>query len=61
MQILMNGSQKKTIFSSIRKIFSTKNAQMVISGMLKPQIQPKVNPPPPPGGVPADNPVRLAP
>ena len=39
MQILMNGSQKKTMFSSIRKMFSTKNAQMVISGMLKPQIQ----------------------
>jgi hypothetical protein len=39
MQILMNGSQKKTIFSSVRKIFSTKNAHIVISGMLNPQIQ----------------------
>src|SRR5580658_8076195 len=47
MQILMIGSQKKQRFSNMRKMFNTKKAQIVISGMLKPQIQLKLTPPPP--------------
>ncbi len=48
MQILIKAIQKKTMFSSERKMFRTKNAQMVISGMLKLQIQVRLIPPPPP-------------
>ncbi len=48
MQILIKAIQKKTMFSRERKIFSTKKAQMVISGMLKLQIQVRLRPPPPP-------------
>ena len=62
MQILINAIQKKTMFSSERKIFRTKKAQMVMSGMLKPQIQVRlIPPPPPPVRLPFDNPVRLVP
>src|ERR1700722_5540332 len=60
MQILMNGSQKKTRLSSVRKIFRTKKAQIVISGMLNPQIQ--LSWIPPEGGPdPAVRPERLVP
>src|SRR5437016_5699299 len=45
MQILINGSQKKTRLSRIRKIFSPKKAQIVIIGILKPQIQLSWTPP----------------
>src|SRR5690348_12657859 len=57
----MNGIQKKTMLSSAIKIFRTKNAHMVMSGILKPQIQPRPTPPPPEGAVPPDRLVRLAP
>src|SRR5208283_1263402 len=45
MQILMIGSQKKTRFSRIKKMFRTKKAQIVISGILNPQIQLSWSPP----------------
>ena len=39
MQTLMKNSQPKTRWSSVRKMFNTMKAQIVITGMLKPQIQ----------------------
>src|SRR6516162_3525261 len=47
MQILKNGSQKKMMASNEKKMLSTKKAQMVMRGMLNPQIQSMVMPPPP--------------
>lgn len=62
MQILINAIQKNTMFNNEMKIFNTKNAQIVINGILNEQIQVIPTPPPPGGGgVPFDKPVRLAP
>src|ERR1700678_3700668 len=61
MQILMNAIQKNTRFSSVRKMFRTKNAQIVMSGMLKLQIQVRPPPLPPAGGVPLDSPESVVP
>src|SRR5271170_6657961 len=59
MQILMNGSQKKMMFSRLRNMLSTKNAQIVMRGILKPQIQPRLSELPPPA--PLIRPERLEP
>src|ERR1700729_7613 len=48
MQILINAIQKKTMFKRPKKMFKTKNAQIVMRGMLKLHSQPRLSLGPPP-------------